>query len=266
MISFVRRSRRLLAFICAMCAVVPALAQLEPQPTILSLFQAALNQSRVAIDSLLASSHNETRGLFLYDTPEPHEINSAKKFASVLHPHGLTILLVPRFRGVLVPGFDGIILDRNKNIVASFSLKTRSGTNLTNLEKMVTVGYQKMDKYSNPENWARLDFVQNDFKRKSNIINPISVTGNLYYRLQSRINLAAQMANLFVQPGRQNWLLIDAERENFSLEKVRELVSINTSEKSQLLLVLNRDYILTAKDVESVAYQPRSCTGFFTPL
>lgn len=113
--------------------------------------------------SLLPSTLNQMLpvgplgSLVVIGIAEPHELASVKKFAELFHTEfGLTLVLISQYKGMNTPGFDGVILDAQRNFIGNFSLKSSLSSEDSDLTDPVRIGIEKIHEFSRFRRWASM--------------------------------------------------------------------------------------------------------------
>ncbi|MGE0525732.1 MAG: hypothetical protein AB7G93_20550 [Bdellovibrionales bacterium] len=99
-------------------------------------------------------------GLLLIGNNSEEEVNSARRFAEYLFPRfGLTVVLITAYNRFNIPGFDGLIVNADRDAVANFSLKTIHGHPGAFLVDRFAEADRQMRRFSVPQGWLEYLFL-----------------------------------------------------------------------------------------------------------
>ncbi|PWU14811.1 MAG: hypothetical protein C5B49_12655 [Bdellovibrio sp.] len=117
-----------------------------------SLLWASPNE---ALDEVMKREGRRDFGDFIVvGKPVKLEMRDARKVAPFLANEGLRLVLISQFSGLHIPGYDGVILDREGSIVGNFSLKGLYDVNNDIFRRIVIKGAKKLSAYMTWEKWV----------------------------------------------------------------------------------------------------------------
>ena len=206
-----------------------------------------------------ASADNRNRGLTIIhrwardfrETPsfiavgymEPHEYVSGKRFADFIYArYGLQLILLASYEGFTVPGFDGLVVDKDLNPVANVSLKSLVRPHVNILVSRSERGFHQMEQFSKLERWI-YHLVSNRSGRDDR---------------DSALDLVAVLAP---DSGRPNWLVVDiGMSDNLTGKDFKEIARLTTEvEHRQAVLMTERNAITIFDGHHEKAPLPKKC-------
>lgn len=180
----------------------------------------------------------------------PQEIETSRRVASFLYERfGLTLLLMTKFEGHDVPGFDGLILDRELQPVANLSLKSFVKPKFVQLLFNSKKAFSLMDNFSDAEKWARHISGHPEWQRQySETVEPERMStqssGANFIKLQKEI--VFQGALFGVGSRRPHWLVTEIKSTAYLISQDFEVLARNTRPNDgRTHLILTKDRLIT---------------------
>ncbi|PWU12691.1 MAG: hypothetical protein C5B49_15880 [Bdellovibrio sp.] len=99
--------------------------------------------------------YQKIEDVIVVGTPREREVQECLKIAPILAQEGLRLVLLSRFSRQDIPGYDGVLIDRNDSIVGNFSLKGFFRTPKKRFRWEIKRGAKKLSFYVNWENWVK---------------------------------------------------------------------------------------------------------------
>ncbi|MGE3681056.1 MAG: hypothetical protein AB7G93_04960 [Bdellovibrionales bacterium] len=203
------------------------------------------------------------------------EIISAYRFAEVLHRHnGLSLLLIATWYGLNSPGFDGLILDAEKNVVANFSLKTLRTSKSDKYINAIKLAAKNIRRFSTIQSWIHLVYSQATGEVPpegfSLDASPLPVPNVELETFQWKARSYENLAILFgAGMRRPSWTLVDIRDEShLNLRELSSAKEYSRIDHPQRIIVRKGNTVLTAEGGKIYQHQVHAgrCAEFLRSI
>lgn len=167
----------------------------------------------------LIKAKEDSPGLINIGSSNIEELVSARRVARAIRElYGYTLVLMGEWQGMSVPGFDGLIVDRNYQVVSNFSLKTISSSREKHFRVQMALGIDGLVEFSKPERWSEFlfSYVTGKASRLGSHNETIFVNDvEKVFRFQMTLDTVTELtAILGIPSDRPNWLLMDIDESS----------------------------------------------------